>query len=268
MDQNLAINTLFCGQKGLFLTKKAKELACVLLGCENLDTHPDFLIVQEPRALGVEDVEKILAKGAILPCRAEKTVIIVESLDTMSVPGQNKLLKFVEDDNHVILIGTAQSDGTIPTLQSRMRCIQINPYTRCEFSVFLRENNIPDDDVLFYVTGGCPGLLLQEDIQAVVKIFHNAAEAIAGKGSLLKILGLVKEKNNMCFFKKYREYLPQLYHFLAGQLMEKACYSESLYEKIKTIRDHLGICMEQYYTVDCFFEVIAKIMKKEETVKG
>ncbi len=266
MNQNMAVSTLFCGQKGLFLTQKAIELAGVLLQTENLDNHPDFFMLQESRALGVEDAEKILARGAVLPCMADNTVIVIDGLDTMTVPAQNKLLKFVEDDSHVILIGTSRSDGVIPTLRSRMRCIWIFPYTRNEFSTYLQKEGWPDDDVLFCVTGGCPGLLQQDGIQNVARIFHNAAEAVKGNGSLLEVLGLVKEKDGTCFFKGYREYLPQLYHFLAGQLMENRPYSENLYEKIRIIRDHLGICMEQYYTIDCFFEAVAKIMKKEETV--
>lgn len=266
MDKNLAVSTLFCGQKGLFLTKRAEELAESLLMTKNLHTHPDFLMVQSSKPLGVEEAEQILNKGAMLPCRADNIVIIVKALDTMTVPAQNKLLKFVEDDNHVILIGTSYSDGVIPTLKSRFQCIRCNPYTKKEFSKYLACQGMKDEDVLFYVTGGCPGLLLQEDIKDVIRIFRLAAEAVNGSGSLFEILGLVKEKDNTCFFKMYREYLPHLYSFLGQQLLESGNYSETLYAKTMVIRDHLRICMEQYYNIDCFFEAVAKISEKEETV--
>lgn len=264
---NSEVNTLLCGQKGLFILEKAMEIAEDILGTKKLATHPDFLLVQSQKALGVEEAELILEKAATVPRDAKNMVILVDSLDSMSVPAQNKLLKFVEDDNHAILIGTAYSKGVIQTLRSRMHCLEFSAYSREEFSRYLAAKGLADEDTLYYVTGGCPGLLEQDIIWDIVKIFQAVSGAMKGNGDLMDVLGLVKEKDNDCFFKLYREYIPQLYIYIGQQLMDGQVYSDSLYSKIITLHEHLDICREEYYTIECFFEAMAKISKKEETVR-
>lgn len=268
MDNSM-VNTLLCGQRGLFILERAMEIAKKILDTENLSTHPDFLLVQSAKALLVEDAELILSKAATVPCRAEKMVILVDSLDSMTVPAQNKLLKFVEDDNHSVLIGTAYSNGVIQTLKSRMHCLDIPSYSREAFSRYLTGNGfaLADEELLYYVTGGCPGLLAQDNIAEMIKIFRAVSDAVKGDGDLLEILGLVKEKDNNCFFKLYREYIPHLYIFIGRQILSGQIYSDSLYAKVITLREHLDICRKDYYTADCFFEAIAKLSKKEEAVR-
>lgn len=263
---NTIISTLLSGQKGLFILEKAMEIAENILGTKKLSVHPDFLLIQSPKSLGVEEAELILAKAATVPREANNMVILVDSLDSMTIPAQNKLLKFVEDDNNAVLIGTAYSNGVIQTLQSRMHCLEFSAYSREEFSKYLTNKGLADDDILFYVTGGCPGLLEQEVVWDIVKIFQSVSSAMKGNTGLLDVLGLVKEKDNTCFFKLYREYIPQLYIFIGQQLIHGQTYSDTLYSKMTMLRDHLDICREEYYTIDCFFEAIAKLSKKEETV--
>ena len=197
--KNSVMNTLLCGQKGLFLFEKAMEIAAGILGTEKLAAHPDFLLVQSPKVLGVEEAELILAKAATVPCEAEYMVVLVDSLDSMTIPAQNKLLKFVEDDNHVVLIGTAYSEGVLQTLKSRMHCMEFSAYSREGFSRYLAANGMADDDILYHVTEGCPGLLAQDAVWDIVQIFRAVADAIKGDGDLLAVLGLVREKDNACF---------------------------------------------------------------------
>lgn len=253
---------LLSGQLGLPLLEDAYYLACELLSTtkDRLSIHPDFLFVDrgKDKSIGVEKVEEILSKGSLKPSISNKILILIDAIDTMTEQAQNKLLKLLEDSEHVLLVATSYSNNVLHTIKSRMRIISYHPYTKDDFYNYCNRNNISNPEMLFYVTGGCPGLI--DSYSGAAKIMKQVVDSFNKEKPLeiLSVLHLVKENDRDNFFSVYPQLVGNLYR-LIGRLCADAIHNSAPYNKkqlltvMKLVNDGLLECDSRNYTKNSFF---------------
>lgn len=119
-------NTLYTGDR-MEAVNACMNAASLFLGVpvKDLDSHPDFCMIQRAgnkKSLGVEEASELLARAALKPVSAEKTVIVLKDMDCMTIEGQNRLLKTLEDKNYYVLVlASAEEAGKVlDTIKSRM----------------------------------------------------------------------------------------------------------------------------------------------------
>lgn len=269
---SISTSILLYGEKGLYQEDDALELAISILNTNDkkLYSHPDFLYVScgKDKSMGVDVAEQIISKSAYMPTIADKIVVLISEIDRMTEQAQNKLLKTIEESQHVIVIATAYTNNVLKTIKSRCRLIQYKPYTEQEFNDFCHHHNIQDSETLFFVTNGCPGLVSECD--DVLSIFKAVSDAINGDDfvSVLNILHMVEEKDSAEFCSKYpnhvRNLLAMMHSCFTKKLLAKSSDVDGI-DKInmilRNLEDHISMCPSSMYTKGNFFLCIAKIIQ-------
>lgn len=85
--------------------------------------YPDlFELTSEQKSIGIENVRQILEWNSIQPFHGEIKLAIIYQADTITVQGQNALLKLIEEPatNTIICIHARNSDRILTTLKSRL----------------------------------------------------------------------------------------------------------------------------------------------------
>ena len=203
---------LFTGPRGLYQMEDAITLAEKALG-ETALGHPDLLVYQYGKdQMGIEVVEEISASLLLVPARAERRVVIIEGAERLSIAAQNKFLKVLEEgDAFFILISYGEMIGTV-----KSRCMQVafRPLTYQAF-----HEMTGGDEILYYVTGGCPQLTDKGNIH---DIFARCGKVVKEKNAkeLFRVLHVAKEKDRTSFYVTNRGDVTALFTYL-GKCMEQ-----------------------------------------------
>lgn len=195
---------LLLGKPGLSMLEDAYAVATVILNTsrERLLAHPDFLYIgpQEGKnSIGVDASLQILAKGSLKPSRADRIICILDGIDKMTIPAQNKLLKLLEECSNIQVLAVAYSSQVLSTVKSRLRLVEYRPLTKRDFLQMYPE--IPE--VMYYATGGCPGLL--EEMSSSVARYQTCFQLMSARSDshkLLEELHLLKEKDPLSVTEK------------------------------------------------------------------
>ncbi len=162
-NNKLSHSYLFYGAKGLGKTTLAKAFAQAIL-CENKkdavacgeclsckkafsDNHPDIIFVAEPdkkkKGISIDTVRQMRADAIIKPNESDYKIIVLESVENMSMGAINALLKIVEQPPlHVIFILTCENSYAIAeTIRSRCICLELNPVTNSECLLALSDKD-------------------------------------------------------------------------------------------------------------------------------
>src|ERR1700730_4653990 len=100
-----------------------------------LGVHPDVAHVEKAENrtdVLIEQVREMMAQLALKPSRAPMRLAILDDAETLNVPGQNALLKALEEPpgHALIFVITASERALLDTLRSRLRPVrfpQLNP---------------------------------------------------------------------------------------------------------------------------------------------
>ena len=235
------------GPKGLFQLSDALLLADEVLG-QTHEHHPDFIFFSsEGKSITVEMVESLTRQLELYPARAKRRCIVIDSAERMVVQAQNKLLKALEEsDAYFILVSYGNLLGTI---QSRLMRVDYRPLSEEDFYNLTGERGS-----VFYATGGCPELLLDD----VKQIFENAGKCLIEKDQkgLMESLKLVKEKDKGSFYEMHREMVSSLFCYFGRILLDNHCS----YERIKKAADAaLRSTRVSIYTSADFFKDVVSI---------
>lgn len=198
VSNNKQTSLLLMGKEGFSMKEDALALAKALLKSDNLDVHPDFLYVTSDKStLGVDDILPIIEKGSHPPFVADRTIVVIDKMHTLTVVAQNKLLLLLENNPYVFVVGICFEDTILQTVKSRMRIVSYMPLTKKEF---ISQSNLPEDDAeLFFISsGGSLGLL--EKLLGNKEIFHalknaNIYHSAKDRIKILEILHLANEKD-------------------------------------------------------------------------
>lgn len=215
---------VFTGKRGLGMLEAAEAFAKDLLKTDReIDTHPDFIRitkVEGKQSIGVEDVLPLIKMTELVPALAPYKVCIIEELDRLTVPAENKLLKILEDNRTMVILAISYSGSILPTIQSRVAIIPFHSLERNEFMDYCQKLQYPTDDFYFLATRGCP--LLIPELSPVKDIFQAVyRDFVKDRKQLLMHLHVFKEKDKEHFMEKYRDFLPSLFYLLEGMAMEE-----------------------------------------------
>lgn len=190
-------NLLLIGQKGMTMKEDAMTYAEKCLGISPVEKHPDFLFITLPekkKSIGVDDIYPLIEKGHDKPLIAEFSIAIINHFDKLTEQAQNKLLLLIEGNKFIQIIGISYGEGKIlPTIMSRMYKLPYKPLTKEQFLATCGLDKA-DGTLMYYATGGVPGLL--EECLSEKQMFSDLAAACrANRVKIFNILHLSKEKD-------------------------------------------------------------------------
>lgn len=236
---------LFTGPRGLYQLEDALALAEGALG-EEAAGHPDFLLYQSGKCrMDVEMIREISVSLSLIPARAERRVIVIEGVESLSLAAQHKFLKVLEEgDAFFILIAYGE---VLATIKSRAVQIAFRPLP---FQAFREMTG--GDETLYYITGGCPQLT---DTGNAHEVFAKCGKAVKERdaGELFRALHLIKEKDRGSFFVTNRGDVAALFVYL-GKCVERD------YKKAVTAARASVQCTGPVYVEADFFKDMAELV--------
>ena len=162
LDNQLSHSYIFEGPYGVGKNTFALELAKFIL-CENTEgvkpcnecrtchminsgTHPDVIhIEKDTKVTKVETIrENIVREMEIKPYQSDYKIIIVKAADSISIQGQNAMLKTIEEPPAygIIILVCENIASLLPTIKSRCIVIRFNPINREEMRGYLAQKGI------------------------------------------------------------------------------------------------------------------------------
>jgi DNA polymerase III subunit delta' len=111
--------------------------------------HPDFTrIGRAPNRTDVliEQVRELIAQLGIKPSRAPRRVAIIDDAETLNLPGQNALLKTLEEPpgHAIIFVVTATERALLDTVRSRTRPVRFAGLSIGDLEAILAAHGIAD----------------------------------------------------------------------------------------------------------------------------
>ena len=134
------------------------EFALVFFGCENANAGGRYerifnLIKKEsfsdclffPKAekkFAVSDVDEIKEESALNPVEGDKKLFVIGDFADLGVAQQNKLLKLLEEPPEKVyfLLGATTSYPILQTVLSRVKKLEISPFSEKQIKSFLQRN--------------------------------------------------------------------------------------------------------------------------------
>jgi DNA polymerase-3 subunit delta' len=125
-------------------TEKATDRCDCCAACVQIASrvHPDFTYVARPKNrtdVLIEQVRDLIAQLWIRPARGSTRVAIVDDAETLNIPGQNALLKTLEEPpGHAIIVLISQSErALLDTVRSRLRPVRFGPLPAADVEAIL-----------------------------------------------------------------------------------------------------------------------------------
>lgn len=102
-----------------------------------LGVHPDVAHVEKAENrtdVLIEQVREMMAQLALKPSRAPMRLAILDDAETLNVPGQNAVLKTLEEPpgHAIVFVITASERALLDTVRSRLRPVRFPPLTPAE----------------------------------------------------------------------------------------------------------------------------------------
>ena len=165
-----------------------------------LGVHPDVAHVEKAANrtdVLIEQVREMMAQLALKPSRAPMRLAILDDAETLNVPGQNAVLKTLEEPpgHAIIFVITSSERALLDTVRSRLRPVRFPPLTPAEVEeIIVARGNIDKKRVhaiarlargsaargLALIDGDEPPLKeLLEALQRAKKLDFAGANAIA-----------------------------------------------------------------------------------------
>jgi len=275
---------LLMGNPGIPMMEDVFRLARKLLACENLELHPDFMLISKKdgkKTMGVEEAGQIIAKANYKPAIADRTIIIIDGMDCMTAIAQNKLLKLLEENNNVQVIAISYSENVLDTVKSRMQVIRYKMDGADAFRKHMAGNTSfdfsgPDFLVLYKASKG--SYVIAEKLLDYIPLLQDTEKKLEDKDyiELLHILHLKKEKDklavntNPILMKAVIAILES--HFM--ELLQAGCKSED-YERVnmhKIILERIikeeNECERITYTKEHFFQLMVFCIEHGRRIYG
>lgn len=252
----------------------ALAFAKAFLHTEYLDSHPDFLLVEtSEKMMGVEAIAPIMQKGAFPPVVAEKSIILINEMNKLSIAAQNKLLLLLESNPYCFVIGLCYKDVLLDTVKSRMRKVIYKPLTK---EAFLKENGLSHPQLHFFYYA-CEGnkklldtLLENKDLFLSIQRICNTPGKLY---QLFDVLHLVKEKDKLAvstdkvLIKAVIRAMQVFFMEQASEMYKQGKPSET--NRYLSICGYLldaeNNCSKTNYSKDDFFMLIVLCVEQDRT---
>lgn len=228
----MSMSKIFYGKRGSGVKSAAHALAkdtlciygkatadCTCRSCQtNFSSHPDLAVYSKP-AYVVDDIEQMLVFCNNLPIISSQKVLVIENMGAITEDSQNKLLKSIESNSALCVIGTVyEGTDVLPTIKSRTNSIFIHPLSEEEF--LNKVSDTKNGMLLYYMTDGCLGQV--EEMQEQIPIYEIVLDALesANAKELFTALSLVREKDENAYFQTYKSYIPALFSYIAKIIID------------------------------------------------
>ena len=217
-ENQLSHGYIFEGAYGVGKNTFATELAKLIL-CEqkegdrpcnqckscsmiNAGTHPDVIqIEKDTKVTKVETIrENIVREMDIKPYQSDYKIIIVKAADSMSVQGQNAILKTIEEPPSygIIILVCENLSSLLPTIKSRCIVVRFNPIQKEQMRDYLQRKGITgiQQEVLEKLSNGSIGvindILEDETYLEIRKQSINYLDRLE-KAQIMELYEIVKE---------------------------------------------------------------------------
>ncbi len=156
-------------------------------------THPDFHVyLPEGRSLKREQAERAIHELQIRSYEGGYKIFLFDDADKMTASAQNALLKSLEEPppQTVIILVTANPQGLLPTIRSRVQSIRFYPVDEKELVAGLKNRGVDADTAtkLARLSEGRPGhalsLLESKEFQALQEASEQALTYLLSPQSL------------------------------------------------------------------------------------
>lgn len=269
-NQNTGL--LLTGTWGMSMKEDALNLAKHLLKTQTPESSSDFLLIapkENKKSIGVEEILPVIEKGALPPIHSRFSVAVIDGIERLSVPAQNKLLILLEANPYVFVIAIAYGNGVLDTVKSRMRQVIYHPLSK---ESFLSSIDLPKDEaeVLCAASGGCLNLALTltDDLPLFLAV-AKCVESEKTRHLLLKHLHLLKEKDKQAITEKpdlmlyILRILQEQFHKLSiAALTEQDYENAARYQQItEALLKEEQILLTPGYSKDDFFCCILQCME-------
>lgn len=111
------------------------------------------------KKLTVEDATTIVEESGIHPLEGEVKLFIIDGFQNASPAFQNKLLKILEEPPKGVcfLLGATTEFSILPTVLSRVKKLQLSPFTTAQTEGFLERNypHLPKEERAFFAAASC-----------------------------------------------------------------------------------------------------------------
>lgn len=281
LDKQLSHSYIFEGPYGVGKNTFALELAKFIL-CENkkqdgpcnecqschmidAGTHPDVIhIGKDTKVTKVETIrENIVREMEIKPYQSEHKIIIVKAADSISVQGQNAMLKTIEEPPSygIVILICENIASLLPTIKSRCIVVRFNPITMEQMGEYLAHRGITGikQDVYEKLSDGSIGVVndIMQD-ETYMEIRKQSIEYLQrlDRAQVMEIYDIVKEITDQ---KEEIERILQFWLFWYRDIaIVKATNSENLYYK-----DYQQQLLDMAYKL-----TYNKVSQNIESIKG
>ena len=194
---------LFWGPEGVGKELAAREMARALLcadpaapasaegcgrcpSCRKIEAgeHPDLhRLAAKGASISIQDVRSLQEALAYQAFERGRKVAIIRDAFRLTREASNALLKTLEEPpagTHIFLIAQHRNQ-LLPTLVSRCQTLRFDPLPEGEVKRLLEARGVPSPtaDKMAELAGGCPGLALGQDPEAVASLDAEVGEALA-----------------------------------------------------------------------------------------
>ncbi len=168
--------------------------------CSLIDTksYEDVVFYPKGNKIVVSDVDDLVAKSFLKPLEDDKKLFVLVNAQDMNTQAQNKLLKVLEEPpkDTYILLGATSTYSLLPTVLSRVKRLDIRPFSDNEIYENLKEDfdNLEKLSVAVRLSGGKVG-------EAINK--YSDDETYKIESSVIKILLELKSSKDVSKFSSY-----------------------------------------------------------------
>lgn len=145
-----------------------KELAKLVMGADERssrlideESHSDCRIFPaEGEKMAVSDVKELLEGCYIKPVEGDRKVFVIDRMQDMLAPAQNKLLKVLEEppENVYFILGTSSEFPVLSTVKSRAKRLDLVSFPQEQIERFIAENyRRTDAKEIAAISGGVLG---------------------------------------------------------------------------------------------------------------
>lgn len=251
-------STLLLGGRGLNLRQRAEEMAMEVLDTKDLSSHPDFIAIEsDGKVISLDTILPIFQLVQLVPV-GENYAVIIDGIDKLSAQAANKLLKLIEENQQLILLGISHGGNVLPTIRSRMASVVFAPRSREDFASSYGD----DGELLYALCRGRDGLV--EEVTPYLDIYRRVYYCVVSGESekLLTTLNLVKENDKNAFSTACPEQIPNLLSLIEYVYAEKArrTMDERYMRAVETIAENKNECKKTSYGKNEFFALIIELV--------
>jgi DNA polymerase-3 subunit delta' len=173
-------------------------------GCMMLEkeTHPDYIVVpKDTKVTKIDTIrEKLVKNMEVKPYQAPYKVVVIEDADSLTIEGQNAMLKTIEEPPSygITILITTNKAKLLPTIVSRCITLRFTPLTPTEVESYLAHKDVSPQNKAIYkqFSGGSIGVL--EELMKDGVFMEKRQRAISyreqlEKADLMQLYDLVKE---------------------------------------------------------------------------